>query len=599
MLLVVFPSSWRIFMATSLYGADVENTLRNPKGANGALTITPSPQDWRDQWIYFLLVDRFNNPTRPPTPATYPCNVYQGGSFAGIKQQLPYLKDMGVGAIWLSPVLMNPQWFQDYWGGYGVLDFLRIEPRFCTQEAQARQDSKVADQEFRELVDAAHAQGIYVILDIVLNHVGDLFNYEGGRDSAPWKGGGDEYKVFWRNENGQAQGNWTDIGQVPTPPREGGVWPQEFQRNDFFRRRGSGNPDDNTRGDFDRLKEMVTEYLEPGTNRYLVRDLLIRAHQYLIAKFDLDGYRIDTLQYVEADFARSFGNSMREYALSIGKKNFFTFGEVWQDNDEAKIAEFVGRNTEKNDELIGVDAALDFPVRKRLVDIAKGLAPPSDLALHLDYRRQVLRKIVSSHGDAGRNYITFLDNHDLNSRFHNRQFPDQTKLALTCLMTLQGVPCIYYGTEQGLDGSGDRREYVREALWGKTTPFSNSHEFYQLIKKLSQLRATQPALRYGRQYFRVCSGDGISFGYSPYRGGVMAYSRILNDREVLVVANTNTQQSIAIYVAIDANLNPVGKTWQILFSTQPQPATPAPSSTQGNFRTVKVSLAPMEAQVLG
>lgn len=315
-----------------------------------------------------------------------------------------------------------------------------------------------------------------------------------------------------------------------------------------------------TCGDFGRLKELVTEYVIPQTGVYPLRNHLIRAYQYLIAKFDLDGYRIDTLQYIEADFARVFGNAMREYALSIGKRNFLTFGEVWQDSDEAKIAEFVGRNTEKNDELIGIDAAIDLPIRRRLVDVCKGFAPPSDLASHFDYRRKTLKTIVSSHGDAGRNYVTFLGNHDLNGRFHCAAWSEQTKLALTCLMTMQGIRCLYYGTEQGLDGHDGRCEYVREALWGVPGAFSPDHELYQHLRKLTDLRNRQEsALRYGRQYFRVCSGNGVDFAHSPYLGGVIAYSRILNDREVLVVANTNTVQTANVRVLVDYNLNPEGR----------------------------------------
>jgi glycosidase len=590
-------------MTISLYDPTVDNvlnatpiTVTTTSGAQIPYPF-PSPADWRDHWIYFLLVDRFDNPTALPQPNEYPCNVYQGGTFGGIKQRLPYLKNLGAGAIWLSPVLMNPLWFNDYWGGYGVLDFLRIEPRFCADVNRARQDSDFADREFRDLVDEAHAHGIYVILDIVLNHVGDPFNYEGIRDAAPWNAGG-EYTIYWRNEQGTPQGTWTDVAHIPNLPREAGIWPSDFQHNDYFRRRGKYDTSDPTRGDFDRLKELVTEYLVPNTKIYPVRNLLIRAYQYLIAKFDLDGFRIDTLQYIEADFARVFGNAMREYALSIGKKNFFTFGEVWQDDDEAKIAEFVGRNTQKNDELIGVDAAIDFPMRKRLWRVSKGFDEPAAIASHFDYRRETLKKITSSHGDAGHYYITFLDNHDLNERFHNAQYPGQTRLALTCLMTMQGIPCIYYGTEQGLVGSGDRREYSREALWGKQNAFSSNHDLYQLIQKLSALRGQHPALRYGRQYFRACSGNGIDFSYSPYPGGVLAFSRILNDCEILIVANTNIQQKIPAHVVVDASLNPVGRRWSMLFSTAQQPTMPAPTAAHGNNHTVQVTLAPMEVQIL-
>jgi hypothetical protein len=87
-------------MANSLSDAEVKSLLENPAGR-----FFSSPEDWRDQWIYFLLVDRFNNPTSAPNPPEYPCNVYQGGNFKGISKQLPYLRRMGVGAIWISPVL--------------------------------------------------------------------------------------------------------------------------------------------------------------------------------------------------------------------------------------------------------------------------------------------------------------------------------------------------------------------------------------------------------------------------------------------------------------------------------------------------------------
>ncbi|MEI9911553.1 MAG: alpha-amylase family glycosyl hydrolase [Bacteroidota bacterium] len=94
----------------------------------------PSPADWRDHWIYFLLVDRFNNPCRyAPNLPLIPAIATRAEILAGIRQQLPYLKQLGAGAIWLSPVLINPQWFGDYWGGYGTFDFMRIEPKILQQ----------------------------------------------------------------------------------------------------------------------------------------------------------------------------------------------------------------------------------------------------------------------------------------------------------------------------------------------------------------------------------------------------------------------------------------------------------------------------------
>ena len=553
-----------------------------------------SPEDWRDVWIYFLLVDRFNNPTSAPQPNEVPCNVYQGGNFEGIKQQLPYLKQLGVGGLWISPVLINPQWFNDYWGGYGIFDFTRIEPRFCNDHDAALNDPAIADKEFRELIDEAHAEGMYVILDIVLNHAGDLFNYEGAQDTREYKPVG-EYNIYWRNETGEAQGDRMEIADVQNLTINEGIWPKEFQHNYFFRRKGGND----TLGDFSRLKELATDYQDSVTGAFEVRQNLILAYQYLIAKFDLDGYRIDTLQYIEPEFARVFGNSMREYAQSIGKKNFFTFGEVWQDDDEVKIAEFIGRDTEVDTDFIGVDAALDFPMRKRLVNVCKGLIPPAMLATHFDHRRTILKKIVSSHGDAGKYYVTFLDNHDMNERFHNSNFPQQTTIALTCLMAMQGIPCIYYGTEQGLDGHGDRREYVREALWGMQNAFSQQHDLFMLLKDLTQLRNSIPALRYGRQYFRECSGNGTEFSYSPFENGIVAFSRILNDKEILVAANTNMNDAATVYIVIDKNLNAEGKQLNILFPFDVAGPLPDVCETVGGTRAIKITMPKGAAFVIG
>ena len=142
-------------------------------------TPFPSPEDWRDQWIYFLMVDRFNNPQAPPrfAPFDAPQGVFQGGTFNGIRAQLDYLRQLGVGAIWLSPVLKNCQYNPFTYHGYGIQDYLRVEPRFASDPAAAKADPTLAEEELRALVDEAHARGIYVIFDIVLNHAGDVFEY--------------------------------------------------------------------------------------------------------------------------------------------------------------------------------------------------------------------------------------------------------------------------------------------------------------------------------------------------------------------------------------------------------------------------------------
>jgi hypothetical protein len=112
---------------------------------------------------------------------------------------------------------------------------------------------------------------------------------------------------------------------------------------------------------------------------------------------------------------------------------------------------------------------------------------------------------------------------------------------------------------------------VREALWGKPNGFDVSHPLYQALQKILQVRNDKPALRYGRLYFRPISGDGCNFGISPFPSGVIAFSRILNDREVVVVANTSTQQWFTDEVIVDRQLNPAGSSCRVGFSTKTLP----------------------------
>lgn len=568
-------------------------------------TPFPSPHDWRDVWIYFLMLDRFNRADgKSPAsmPHDKPCGDFQGGKFNGVRDRLNYIKDLGAGAIWLSPVLKNCQADRGTFHGYGIQDFLSPEPRFASAPGKE-------DDELRALVDEAHALGLYVIFDIVLNHAGDVFGYRDFGPTAP--GSPETLPVEWRNENGQARAEFPAIEEIPAAQRKPDalVWPAELQRNSYFRRKGKGAEGG---GDFESLKEFVTEARDG--HLFPVRNALIRAYQYAIARYDVDGFRIDTLKYIERDFAQTFGNSMREYALSIGKKNFFSYGEVFDDED--RIAEFIGRNTQDAGDLVGVDAALDFPLFFRLPSVAKGFAPPTEVINVYRRRKAIERNTLSSHGEAGRFFVTFLDNHDMKERFRGAStdgpdnFDPQVILGITLLFALQGIPCLYYGTEQGLHGRGHSDQFVREALWGKPGAFDINHPFYKAIKGLSKIRDAEPALRYGRLYFRPISGDGCHFGASPFAPGVLAFSRILNDREVLVVANTNTQGDFHGHVLVDFFINNDGEQFRVLNEPGVLAAGPVETRsgleiheidggvTTGPARMIRASLKPMEVQVL-
>ena len=119
-------------------------------------------------------------------------------------------------------------------------------------------------------------------------------------------------------------------------------------------------------------------------------------------------------------------------------------------------------------------------------------------------------------------------------------------------------------------------ECVREALWGKPDAFSQNSIFYQAIRDLALVRDTQTALRYGRCYFRTISGDGVHFGISTSAPGIISYSRILSDQEILIVANTNSEANWAGAVTVDEGINPIGKRFRVLYSNHAQFEEPGP-----------------------
>ena len=562
-------------MATSITAPEVQAVLDQARAGHG--TLFASPEDWRDQWIYFLMLDRFNNPTAPPRNLPYNAefNRFQGGTYNGVRDQLSYLKALGAGAIWLSPVLKNPQFDDTAYHGYGIQNFLAVEPRFASSPDKA-------ESELRQLVDAAHELGIYVIFDIVLHHAGDVFEYvttEGGTaigvSQTDWSD--TVLPIRWRDEQGHGDPLWT---KAPAhPPLNAAVFPDELRQNSRFTLRGNAfSRGFHAFGDFQTLKGIATDVVEDGLQP--IHNVLIRSYQYIIARFDVDGYRIDTLKFLSPDFERVFGNAMREFALSAGKKNFFTFGEVW--DKESTIAQFIGRNTSSPDGVIGVDAALDYPLFDKLCGVVKGLSgTPVDVANVYELRRQVDKDVITSHGEAGKFFVTFLDNHDQGQRLGftgDTQLVDQIALGLGCLYSLQGIPCLYYGTEQGLSGHKDPQHQddsmVREALWGRTgaggrpNGFETNHPLYRAVQEITQVRSEQPSLRYGRQYFRQVSGNGTEFAVSPYPAGVLAFSRILNDQEVVVVANTSSLQTFRGDVIVDHELNPEGTSYRLLYSNK-------------------------------
>ena len=515
--------------------------------------VFPSPGDWRDVFIYFLLVDRFDNNQEnipPYDPNTAPIGrdqdqgrLFQGGNLRGIIRRLDYIRGLGANGIWLSPVLKNRTEKNDTYHGYGIQNFLEVDPRFGTKE------------DFQELVREAHARNMYVIMDIIINHTGDNWAYPG-----------DYPYYYWKEAPGPFEfGFWREVDPGAGLQEADAVWPQELQVPDAYKRRGQirdwNDPDQAINGDFLSLKELEI-------NNAAVLDTLIKAYKHWIALTDIDGFRVDTVKHMESSATAIFCNAVREYSKRIGKDKFFIFGEIV--GDDLTIQRYIGRNSRipgTNERFPSLDAALDFPLYFILEETIKGFLNPS----HLRERYERFKTLYADHGEAGRYFVTFVDNHDQMSRpyrrfMHRNPHQRQAVLAMGYLLTSQGIPCIYYGSEQGFDGGGDHDSYVRECMFGgkwgafETTGqhfFNPAHPSYRVIAEIAAIRSREPALRFGRQYFREVSGNGVDFGY-PFDGGcTLAYSRILDTTEILVALNLEVTPR-EDFITVDARLNGEG-----------------------------------------
>lgn len=519
--------------------------------------LHPSPSDWRDQVIYFLMVDRFDD-NRPEVPPYDPATAlvgrdpvqggrFQGGCLRGITRRLDYIQGLGCTTIWLSPIFQNSPSAAESYHGYGIQDFLEVEPRFGTLE------------DLRELTAQAHARGMYVVLDIVLNHAGNVFSYQGGEKE--YDGSGRPFPF----------GCWRKSDPLPGIQRGDAVWPIELQHPDSFKRLGNirnwnGDEREIQDGDFCGLKEL-------NINRRDVLNTLIKIYKYWILNADVDGFRLDTVKHMENTAVAIFCNAIHEYAKEIGKQNFFIFGEIIA--DDKLIESYLGRNARlpgTNERFPSLDAALDFPQYACIESIIKGFASPQGLV----QRYERFHTQYTDHGEASRYFVTFIDNHDQPYRPHCRFMHGnphfrQAVLAAGYLLTSQGIPCLYYGYEQGFDGGDSYKTeqeksdaYVRECMFGgnwgafNTTGqhfFNPEHAIYRSLRALIDIRQREPALRYGRMYFREVSEDGQAFSLPAQAGGWLAYSRILDVDEVLIVINLSMEPRQG-FITVDRDLSP-------------------------------------------
>jgi len=565
-----------------------------------------------DEIIYLIMPDRFANGDsandrgglsgdRLKTgfdPAHK--GFYHGGDLKGLISKLDYIQGLGATAIWLTPVFANkpvqgePGGESAGYHGYWGVDFTDIDPHFGTRA------------DYKAFVDAAHARGMKVYFDVVINHTADVIQYRecrfrvctyrskadypftrrGGAAGAAINPGfaGDEAA-------GQTAENFARLtdqrfAYTPYVPAEEARAKKPDWLNDvaMYHNRGESTfrGESSLYGDFVGLDDIATEHPRVVAG-------MIELYGKWIDDFGIDGFRIDTARHVGAEFWQAFVPAMEARARARGIANFHIFGEVME-FQPGELARFTWVD--------GLPAVNDFALQGALVEaIAKD--GPTD-AVTGAFRGDVLYK----GGEAtARRQVTLTGNHDV-LRFGRAvmlarpnaprdEVLRRVRLAHAVVLLARGVPALYYGDEQGFTGVGngegpidqDSREdmFATRTASFATAPrlaptksaagdhFDTAHPLYRDIAELARIRLADPALRRGRQVSRA-SGD---------KPGLLAFSRIGERHETLAVFNTSTQP-----IEAQVLVEPGSARW-----TSVKGACTAQATAPGSYR---VTVAPLD-----
>lgn len=541
-----------------------------------------------DEIIYLVMPDRFANGDPgndrggmagdrsvtgfDPTHKAF----YHGGDLKGLTGKLDYIQGLGATAIWLTPVFRNKAvqgsgtnmsaGYHGYWG----LDFTDIDPHLGTKA------------DYKALVDAAHARGIKVYFDLVVNHTADVIQYR----ECPH--GGCAYRSradfpYTRTPAGQAINNgvpgdfarltapnWAYTPYVPAKERDAKT-PAWLNDPIYYHNRGESTfrGESSQLGDFFGLDDLFTE------NPRVVAGF-IEVYGKWIDDFGIDGFRIDTARHVDPEFWQAFVPAMLARAKAKGIPNFHIFGEVM---------EFSPGMLARATRVDGLPAVNDFALQGALVDAIAKDGPTDRIA---DIFRE---DVLYAGGEAtARRLVTLTGNHDV-ARFAHAvrvarpeasadEVLRRVRLAHAVILLARGVPALYYGDEQGFTGTGANDQDSREdmtaskvasyraspRLGGSGDPadyFDPTHPLYRDIAELARLRSGEEALRRGRQVTRA-AGD---------KPGLLAFSRIAaNGDEVLAVFNTSMEP-----VSARVLVEPESERWRSLHGSC-QPASAVPGS---------------------
>jgi alpha-amylase len=550
-------------------------------GLEGEIRMSSQVVDWRDEVVYQLLVDRFadGDPGNNFRVDRNAMGKYHGGDWKGVEDKLDYLQELGVTTLWISPIVKNVDTDAGFDGyhGYWAQDLTALNPHFGDLAA------------LRSMVFAAHKRKMKVIVDIVTNHLGQLFYYDINMNGEPDErvsGNGSTTGVTHINEydpdfDPRGVQSFTSLGEAgPAPvifvydPASNHVPPEPavFQNPLAFNRRGRTynfeDPEQLIKGDFPGgLKDVDTTLCGPRDG-IAVKEAMVESYARWVELTDIDGFRIDTIKHVEREFWRYFTQKLRQRLLKGGKAKFFMFGEAFDGRDqlvgaftktepppEAELA-IENECIDEGPKITGdqLDSVFYFPQYFTAIRDVFQLGLSTKRIETLWAQRPVTWGTEAPKDGIGvppvQVPVNFIDNHDV-PRFLFQGTPAGLKNALAFTFTTQGIPCLYYGTEQDFAGGNDPSN--REDLW--TSEYKTDSDTFRFIQKLAKIRKDHAAIRRG-DIKVVWSTDRTN---DEEDAGIFAYERAGLDGGkdyVLVVFNAHlTKKSAPVFEGSPMRVN--------------------------------------------
>lgn len=455
-----------------------------------------------DDVIYLIMPDRFadgdqanNTPANAPTAANDRKNprAYHGGDLRGVINHLPYLKDLGVTALWLNPWYDNwngvnncdkPWCPNTYYHGYHAIDYYAVEDRFGDMAT------------LRELVEKAHALGLKIIQDQVANHVGSRHPWVTDPPLDDW----------FHGTLAQHTVNRFNNSALLTP---------HANRDDFRNTLDGWFSDD--------LPDMNQEETEVA--RYEIQNAL-----WWIGTTGIDGIRQDTIQYMPRSFIRDLSNALhRQYP------KMWMVGEVF-DRDAVHTSYFIGGHRGWDGIDTRLDSVFDFPLWNASLLAFTGKVPLRALREQLKYD--------ALYPDPSK-VTVFANNHDT-PRFMSLDGAtlEGAMMHVAFTLSVRGIPQLYYGEEivmEGKDDPDNRRDFPGGFPGDPRNAFAASgrkqreQKMFEWTRAWLRLRAAHPALRSGNLIDLFYDDDSYVFARRDQNETVIiAFNRSEQEKKLTV-----------------------------------------------------------------